>query len=159
MNEYLVSCAGTMRLKALFHWMEERFPIPLLPEENAMEADFLFCDILRPDHERFRRVKILITGENHSANLNHFDYCLTHGYQENDRCHLSIPFSFRFTRTTLRNGQRKPLSQKEEGQCSSQAALLFSFVKTNAEYQHLEGVKLNRAIFRCWQGSPLLLGR
>lgn len=52
-----------------------------------MHADFLLCDTFRYHWEKFPGVRILVTAENHAADLNHFDYCLTHEPVEDDRRH------------------------------------------------------------------------
>lgn len=91
MPEYTISSCGTSNPGYLFDWLCKHFPVRVLPEEECMNADFLFCDTFKYDHEQFQGVKILLTAENHPIDLNQYDYCLTHEPVENDRCHR-LPF-------------------------------------------------------------------
>ena len=68
-------------------FLEEKFPVTIVPKERFMEAEYVIGDLFDDSLLRFKGVKILYTGENHAADLNTFDYCLTHEYREDDRCH------------------------------------------------------------------------
>lgn len=87
MQEYTISTSGYIPTKAFLDWLCAHFPLRVLPEKDAMKADFLICDTFRYEWEKFPRVRIMMTGENHPIDLNNFDYCLTHETVENDRCH------------------------------------------------------------------------
>ena len=86
MQEYTISTSGIILSKVFLDWLCAHFPLRVLPEKDAMKADFLICDTFRYEWEKFPRVRIMITGENHPIDLNNFDYCLTHETVENDRC-------------------------------------------------------------------------
>lgn len=83
MNEIHV----TIQEVKLKEFLEKRFPIVSVPLENFQEADFFIGDTFTSHIDLFKGVKILSTGENHAIDLNRFDYCLTHEFKENDRCH------------------------------------------------------------------------
>ena len=68
-------------------FVKDNFPTVNIPLEECEKADFILGDTFYPEIERFNGVRILQTGENHPVDLNRFDYCLTHEFQENDRCH------------------------------------------------------------------------
>ncbi len=79
-------------LSPLFQeWLGKRFPIEWVPDEDYLQADFLICGDFGYKHEMFQGVKIFYTGENHAANLNNYDYTLTHELIEDDRRHR-FPF-------------------------------------------------------------------
>lgn len=84
---FSISAAGVYENRPLIAWLEKNFGVRWLPRERHMEADFLICDTMNEAHLHFKGVKIMLTGENHPVDLNHFDYCLTHEYREDDRCH------------------------------------------------------------------------
>lgn len=81
---YTITTAGTGPTKELLTWLCANFPLRTIPKEDYMKADFLLCDTFRYHWENFPGVRILITAENHAADLNHFDYCLTHAPIEDD---------------------------------------------------------------------------
>ena len=83
MNEIRV----TLQDRTLLGFLQKRFPIVVVPWENFQEADFLIGDTFSTHIDRFKGVKVLVTGENHPVDLNRFDYCLTHEFREDDRCH------------------------------------------------------------------------
>lgn len=83
MNEIHV----TLQRGSLQNFLKKRFPIVFVPLENFQEADFYIGDTFSSHIDRFKGVKVLCTGENHAIDLNRFDYCLTHEFLENDRCH------------------------------------------------------------------------
>lgn len=87
MNDIRISFSGTYEPTALFAWLSRHFPIRVLPEEECLQADYLICDTFNYAYEQFKGVRILLTGENHPADLNHFDYCLSHDTRESDRRH------------------------------------------------------------------------
>ena len=90
-KHYTVSATGTANLDACEAWLVKHFGVTILPSSRYMEADFLLCDSFNFKHEKYRGVKIMITGENHHIDLNEYDYCLSHDIVENDRCHR-LPF-------------------------------------------------------------------
>lgn len=75
----------TFDMSALAAVLEDKFGVEVLPREQFMEADFLFCDTFTYVYEQFHGVRILITAENHPADLNEFDYCMTHDTKQSDR--------------------------------------------------------------------------
>ncbi len=86
MNEiHLINCTG------LTPFLKEHFPIVDIPLKEEDKADFILSDTFTPHIDYFKGVRILYTGENHPINLNRFDYCLTHEFREDDRCHR-FPF-------------------------------------------------------------------
>lgn len=87
MQTYTFTTAGMGPYKELADWLCAHFPLRFIPEEEYMHADFLLCDTFRYHWEKFPGVRILVTAENHAADLNHFDYCLTHEPVEDDRRH------------------------------------------------------------------------
>ncbi len=68
-------------------FLQKRFPIVFIPHERFQEADFFIGDTFSSHIDRFKGIRVLSTGENHPIDLNRFDYCLTHDFRENDRCH------------------------------------------------------------------------
>ena len=68
-------------------FLEKNFPVTVLPLSQYKEADYLIADTFGDSLYRFDGVRVLYTGENHPIDLNSFDYCLTHEYREDDRCH------------------------------------------------------------------------
>ncbi len=85
MNEITVSFASrNPRMQA---FLEERFAVKIVPKEEYREADYLIGDTFDDSLFHFDGVRILYTGENHKIDLNTFDYCLTHEYREDTRCH------------------------------------------------------------------------
>lgn len=87
MQEYTISTHGVGIGQELLDWLCARFPLRQLPPAEYLKADFLFCDTFSFGWEHFAGVRILITAENHAADLNHFDYCLTHEPVEDERRH------------------------------------------------------------------------
>lgn len=87
MQEYTIAVAGVGLSVPFTEWLCRTFSLRLLPEKEFMKADFLLCDTFRYNWERFPGVRILVTAENHPADLNNFDYCLTHEPTEDDRRH------------------------------------------------------------------------
>lgn len=87
MQTYTFTTAGMGPYKELADWLCAHFPLRFIPEEEYMHADFLLCDTFRFHWEKFPGVRILVTAENHAADLNNFDYCLTHEPVEDDRRH------------------------------------------------------------------------
>lgn len=71
----------------LRNFVAQHFPIVEIPLEEHEKADFILGDTFTPIIEHFKGVRILHTGENHPIDLNRFDYCLTHDFREDDRCH------------------------------------------------------------------------
>lgn len=59
--------------------------IQILPNERFEESDILLCDTFRFHYKRHPGVRVLFTGENHAADLNEFDYCISHELREDDR--------------------------------------------------------------------------
>ncbi len=82
-----VTIADTYSSQAVFSWLAAHFPVELVPVERFREADYLIGGDFGYTHELFTGVKIFLTGENHAADLNHFDYALTHEPVEDDRRH------------------------------------------------------------------------
>lgn len=82
-----VAFSGTVQPEQLKQWFTERLGVEVLPSERYMEADFLVCDNFNFNHETFKGVKIMLTGENHAADLYEYDYCLSHELVEDDRRH------------------------------------------------------------------------
>lgn len=84
-------------IKAVIVWSDlasfltSRFPIKVIPKERAEDADYYIADTDDISLEYFNGVRILYTGENHAIDLNRYDYCLTHEYEENDRC-MRFPY-------------------------------------------------------------------
>lgn len=68
-------------------FLKKHFPVVDIPLNECEKADYILGDTFSPEIEHFKGVRILHTGENHHVDLNRFDYCLTHDYVENDRCH------------------------------------------------------------------------
>lgn len=87
MKEYTISTAGMGIGPDLMKWLCKQFPLRELPESECDKADFVLCDTFRYTWEKCPGVRILVTAENHPVDLNNFDYCLTHEFVENDRCH------------------------------------------------------------------------
>ncbi len=77
----------TISDSGLKSFLQKRFPIVEVPLESFQEADFFIGDTFSTHIDRFKGVRVLYTGENHPIDLNRFDYCLTHEFVENDRCH------------------------------------------------------------------------
>ena len=82
---------GTFGDDSLFGWLAERFPVRRVPVAEMAEADYFIGGDFGYSYEAFHGVRIFTTGENHAADLNHFDYCLTHELIEDDRRHR-LPF-------------------------------------------------------------------
>lgn len=117
MKEILISHSGDSYYPPLWDWLRRHFPIRELPEEECLKADFLICDTFKYTYEKFDGVRILLTGENHPGDLNHFDYCLTHDLKETDRCHY-LPYwltslLFRPDRRAALTAPRAPLTLDE----------------------------------------------
>lgn len=91
MDKFTISTTGRHDLEGLLKFLQNHFPLTILPEEQYLEADFLFCDTFNFKYEKFTGVRIMITAENHPVDLNNFDYCLTHDKRENDRC-MYLPY-------------------------------------------------------------------
>lgn len=87
MTEYTIAVLYAPVGPAFQEWLSSRLPVRFIPKEQYMEADFLICDTMGYEWEKFPGVRILLTGENHAPDLNNFDYCLTHELRETDRCH------------------------------------------------------------------------
>lgn len=87
MQEYTFTTASAGPCEYLVAWLCRRFPLRYIPESEFMQADFLLCDTFRYHWEKFPGVRILVTMENHPADLTRFDYCLTHEFAEDDRRH------------------------------------------------------------------------
>ena len=85
-REITVAFTGGVCTQKIQETLRARLGFRIIPEKDFLQADFLVCDTFNNNFERFPGVRILITGENHPANLNHFDYCLTHEKRESDRC-------------------------------------------------------------------------
>ena len=85
-REITVAFTGGVCTQKIQETLRARLGFRIIPEKDFLQADFLVCDTFNNNFERFPGVRILITGENHPANLNHFDYCLTHDKRESDRC-------------------------------------------------------------------------
>lgn len=68
-------------------FLRQHFPIVNIPLNESEKADYILGDTFTPVIEHFKGVRILQTGENHAIDLNRFDYCLTHEFREDDRCH------------------------------------------------------------------------
>lgn len=65
--------------------------VQVLPCEHFTESDILLCDTFRFHYRRHLGVRVLFTGENHAADLNEFDYCISHELHEDDR-RLYFPY-------------------------------------------------------------------
>ncbi len=83
MNEIRV----TVQLKSIEVFLKNHFPVTIVPLEQFQEADYFIGDTCTNHIDHFKGVRVLCTAENHHVDLNRFDYCLTHDYVENDRCH------------------------------------------------------------------------
>lgn len=90
-RRFTIAQADTFNVSRLSELLEDKFGVERLPRERFLEADFLFCDTFTYVYEKFRGVRIMITAENHPADLNEFDYCLTHDTRENDRM-MYLPY-------------------------------------------------------------------
>ena len=77
----------TVQLPAIEEFLKKHFPVTLVPIEQFREADYFVGDTCTYHIDAFKGVRVLYTAENHHVDLNRFDYCLTHDYVENDRCH------------------------------------------------------------------------
>lgn len=133
MKEILISHTGDTYSQPFWEWLHRHFPIRELPEEDYLKADFLICDTFSYNYEKFHGIRILLTGENHPSDINHFDYCLTHDLQETDRCHY-LPywlFSLLFYpgRRALLTSPRTPLTLE---QLREQKRDFCAFVSYNA---------------------------
>lgn len=117
MKEILISHSGDHYSPPFWEWLHRHFPIRELPEEECLKADFLICDTFKYTYEQFDGVRIMMTGENHPSDINHFDYCLTHDRKETDRCHY-LPFwlfsvLFKPERRALLTAPRTPITREE----------------------------------------------
>ena len=74
-------------ISLLQNFLQKNFPVVNIPVKEREKADFIIGDTFTPTLEYFDGIRILCTGENHPADLNRFDYCLTHERKETDRCH------------------------------------------------------------------------
>ncbi len=86
-QKILVTVQDTFLTPAYTEWLSTHFPIEWVPEEDYLQADYLIGGDFGYKHELFAGVKIFQTGENHKANLNDYDYALTHELIEDDRRH------------------------------------------------------------------------
>ncbi len=86
-----IAITDTYSSQSLFAWLAAHFPVELVPEADFREADYLIGGDFGYNHELFAGVKVFMTGENHSADLNNYDYALTHDLVEDDRRHR-LPF-------------------------------------------------------------------
>lgn len=77
----------TVQLPGIGEFLKKHFPVTLVPIEQFREADYFVGDTCTYHIDAFKGVRVLCTAENHHVDLNRFDYCLTHDYVENDRCH------------------------------------------------------------------------
>lgn len=95
MKEYTIAISGAeVQLPSgedawapFLAWLCRHFPLRVLPGSECAKADFLLCDTFRYGWEKCPGIRIMLTVENHPIDLNNFDYCLTHEFVENDRCH------------------------------------------------------------------------
>lgn len=151
MNEIRISYSGTYPPTKLFNWLSEHFPVRVLPEEECLQADYLLCDTFKYTYEQFKGVRIMMTGENHPADTNHFDYCLTHDVHETDRCHY-FPYWLQSTlfepeRRAKLTAPRTPLTLEElraqkRGFCAfvsynAAAKKRVNFVKHLMQHRHV----------------------
>lgn len=93
-KSYTIAWIDTFDISRLASLLAKRYGLRVLPWNRFLEADFLFCDTFDYKYEKYDGVRILITAENHPADLNVFDYCLTHEKKEDDR-RLYFPY-FRY---------------------------------------------------------------
>lgn len=158
MKEYTISTAGMGIVPYLMKWLCKTFPLRELPESECTKADFVLCDTFRYTWEKCPGVRILVTGENHPIDLNNFDYCLTHEFVENDRCHR-LPFWQYIslfdppTRAALTQ-PRTPLTAEE---LRAQKRKFCAFVSYNAaakERVHMVKNLMKRRELSC--GGPFL---
>lgn len=102
-HEIRVATTGCADMTQLLGWLQRHFPVRVLPPERFREADFLICDTFNSVYERYHGVRILVTVENHPADLANFDYCLTHDKREDDR-RMYLPY---WVLSSLFNAERR----------------------------------------------------
>ncbi len=102
-HEIRLATTGCADMSQLLGWLQRHFPVCILPPERFREADFLICDTFNSVYERYRGVRILVTWENHPADLANFDYCLTHDKREDDR-RMYLPY---WMLSSLFNAERR----------------------------------------------------
>ena len=128
-----IAAVDTFNVLPLMKMLAQEYGLQMLPEERYLEADYLLCDTYRFRYLKHRGVRILVTNENHPADLSQFDYCLTHDTRESDR-RLYFPF-YRYRMIQDRGAAfdalqtRKPLTEKE---LISQRRKFCAFVCRNA---------------------------
>lgn len=106
-----------IRVDELKKFLIKNFGMEELPEERYLEADFLLCDTFTYLYLKHPGVRILVTAENHPADLNEFDYTLSHDPRESDR-RLYFPY-YRYRMLQDEGAafsalqRRKPLTEQE----------------------------------------------
>lgn len=78
-------------LSELSQLLINEFGLEQLPAERFREADFLLSDTFHFQYLKYSGVRVLVTAENHPADLNEFDYTLTHDLRESER-RLYFPY-------------------------------------------------------------------
>lgn len=82
---YTIAAVDTFNVSDLLSLLTQKYGLQALPPERYLEADYLLCDTYHYRYLKYKGVRILVTNENHPADLNQFDYCLTHDIKQNDR--------------------------------------------------------------------------
>lgn len=128
-----ITAVDTFNVSHLLKLLAKEHNLQILPEERYMEADYLLCDTYHFRYLKHRGVRILVTNENHPADLSQFDYCLTHDTRQSDR-RLYFPY-YRY-RMIADEGEaynavqnRPPLTEQE---LTAQKRKFCSFVCRNA---------------------------